>query len=99
MIEFTGATPIPIPIREENGFAFSASETLSLLTSNTRLVILNSPANPCGGVTPKQEFDTLVQGLKQRPDIAILSDEIYDQLLYDDEQHVSLLSAGLKPMQ
>src|SRR3954469_4488631 len=53
MIEFTGARPVPVPVREENGFAFSAEETLSLLTLATRLLILNSPANPTGGVTPK----------------------------------------------
>jgi aspartate aminotransferase len=52
MIEYTGATPIPVPIREENGFAFSADELLSLITPRTRLVIVNSPANPTGGVTP-----------------------------------------------
>jgi len=92
MIEFTGATPIPIPIRESNGFAFSADETLALLTDKTRLVIVNSPANPCGGVTPKSEIDALVAGLKKHPDVAIMSDEIYDRMLYDGEQHVSLLS-------
>ena len=53
MIEFTGARPVPVPIREENGFAFSAAETLGLITPQTRLLILNSPANPTGGVTPK----------------------------------------------
>ena len=57
MIEFTGARPVPIPIREENGFAFSAEETLALITPKTRLIILNSPANPTGGVTPKAEID------------------------------------------
>ncbi|MCF1505458.1 pyridoxal phosphate-dependent aminotransferase [Afifella sp. H1R] len=92
MIEFTGARPVPVPIREENGFAFSAEETLSLLTPDTRLVILNSPANPTGGVTPKAEIDKLVAGLAERPDIAILSDEIYDQMVYDGERHVSLLA-------
>jgi len=92
MIEFTGARPVPIPIREENGFAFSAEETLDLLTPQTRLVILNSPANPCGGVTPRAEIDALVKGLTARPDIAVLSDEIYDQMLYDGEDHVSLLT-------
>ncbi len=92
MIEFTGARPIPVPIREENGFAFSADELLSLITPATRLVILNSPANPCGGVTPKAEVDRLVAGLADRPDIAILSDEIYDRILYDGEEHVCLLS-------
>lgn len=92
MIEFTGATPIPIPIREENGFAFSADETLSLITDKTRLIIVNSPANPCGGVTPKAEIDALVSGLSNHPDVAIMSDEIYDQMLYDGEAHVTLLA-------
>ncbi|MDJ0627829.1 MAG: pyridoxal phosphate-dependent aminotransferase [Rhodobacter sp.] len=92
MIEFTGARPVPVPIREENAFAFSADETLSLITPATRLIILNSPANPCGGVTPRTEIDKLVAGLADRPDIALLSDEIYDQMLYDGEEHVSLLT-------
>ncbi|MEQ9041937.1 MAG: pyridoxal phosphate-dependent aminotransferase [Silicimonas sp.] len=92
MIEFTGATPIPIPIREENGFAFSAEETLALITPKTRLIIVNSPANPCGGVTPKAEVDKLVAGLADHPDVAIMSDEIYDQMLYDGEEHVTLLA-------
>lgn len=92
MIEFTGATPIPIPIREERGFAVSADETLALITDKTRLLILNSPANPCGGVTPKVEIDQLVAGLAAHPEVAILSDEIYDQMLYDGEKHVTLLS-------
>lgn len=92
MIEFTGATPVPVPIRESQGFAISADETLSLITDKTRLIILNSPANPCGGVTPKAEIDKLVAGLAEHPQVAILSDEIYDQMLYDGETHVSLLS-------
>ncbi|MDR6874377.1 aspartate/methionine/tyrosine aminotransferase [Bosea sp. BE125] len=92
MIEYTGATPIPVPIREENGFAFSAEETLSLITPKTRLLIINSPANPTGGVTPKAEVDKLVAGLADFPDVAVMSDEIYDQMLYDGEKHVCLLS-------
>lgn len=92
MIEYTGATPVPVPIREENGFAFSAEETLSLITPKTRLLIVNSPANPTGGVTPKAEVDKLVAGLAQFPDVAVMSDEIYDQMLYDGEKHVCLLS-------
>jgi aspartate aminotransferase len=92
MIEFTGATPIPVPIREENGFAFSAAETLSLIAPRTRLLILNSPANPTGGVTPKAEIDALVAGLADHPDVAILSDEIYSQMSYDGLEHVSLLT-------
>lgn len=92
MIEFTGATPVPVPIREENGFAFSAEETLRLITPRTRLLIVNSPANPTGGVTPKAEVDKLVAGLQKFPRVAIMSDEIYDQMLYDGEEHVCLLN-------
>ena len=85
MIEFTGARPVPVPIREENGFAFSAEETLKLITPQTRLLIVNSPANPTGGVTPKAEIDKLVAGLEKFPDVCIMSDEIYDQMTYDGE--------------
>lgn len=92
MIEFTGATPVAIPIREENQFAFSAEETLALINDKTRLIIINSPANPCGGVTPKAEIDKLVAGLEKFPNVAIMSDEIYDRMTYDGEEHISLLT-------
>ncbi|MEM5470147.1 pyridoxal phosphate-dependent aminotransferase [Hoeflea sp. AS60] len=92
MIEHVGARPVPVPMREENAFAFSAEETLALITPQTRLLILNSPANPTGGVTPKSEIDKLVAGLAAHPQVAILSDEIYDVMTYDDEQHTSLLT-------
>jgi aspartate aminotransferase len=92
MIEFTGARPIPVPMREANGFAFSAAETLDLITPKTRLLIVNSPANPTGGVTPRREVDALVAGLQRFPDVAVMSDEIYDHMVYDGEEHVCLLS-------
>ncbi|MEP9376896.1 pyridoxal phosphate-dependent aminotransferase [Aquabacter sp. CN5-332] len=92
MIEHTGATPIPVPIREENGFAFSAEETLALITPKTRLLIINSPANPTGGVTPKAEIDKLVKGLAAHPHVAIMSDEIYDHFVFDGEKHQTLLA-------
>ena len=92
MIEYTGARPVPIPVREENGFAFSAAETLALMSERARLIILNSPANPTGGVTPKSEIDALVKGLAAFPDAAILSDEIYGQMTYDGFAHQTLLA-------
>ena len=92
MIEFTGANPVPIPMREENGFAFSGDEAALLLSDKTRLVILNSPANPTGGVTPRAEIAKLVAALEAFPKAAILSDEIYDSMTYDGEEHVSLLT-------
>ena len=90
-IRFSGATPIPIPLREQNGFAFSAEEVLSKINERTRLIILNSPANPTGGVVPRGEFDALIEGLCKWPDVAIMSDEIYGQMLYDNREHVSLI--------
>jgi aspartate aminotransferase len=91
VINFSGATAVPVPLREDNGFAFSAEEVLGLITPRTRLLILNSPANPTGGVTPRAEVDRLVEGLAAHPQVAILSDEIYSQMLYDGREHVSLL--------
>ena len=92
MIEYTGASPVPIPVREENGFAFSAEEVLGLISARTRLIILNSPANPTGGVTPKAEIDKFVAGLSRWPDVAVLSDEIYGQMTYDGLAHQTLLA-------
>jgi aspartate aminotransferase len=90
-INYTGATAVPIALREQDGFAFSAADVLSKITAATRLIIINSPANPTGGVTPRTEIDRLVAGLVDHPQVAILSDEIYSQMLYDGREHVSLL--------
>ena len=90
-IEFFGAKAVSIQLREENGFAFSAEEVLAGITERTRLIIVNSPANPTGGVVPRAEFDKLVAGLQAWPDVAIMSDEIYSEMLYDGREHVSLL--------
>ncbi|KZL23252.1 pyridoxal phosphate-dependent aminotransferase [Pseudovibrio sp. WM33] len=91
MIEFTGATPIPVPIREENDFAFSAEETLNLINKRTTLLILNSPANPTGGVTSRAEIEKLVKGLENHPNLPVLSDEIYSRMTYDGLKHTSLM--------
>ncbi len=92
VIRFSGATPVPIPLYERAGFSFSAAEVLDKITSRTRLIIVNSPANPTGGVVPRAEFDRLVAGLEHHPRVAIMSDEIYGEILYDGAEHVSLLS-------
>ena len=92
VIRFSGATPVPIPLHESAGFSFSAAEVLDKITPRTRLIIVNSPANPTGGVVPRAEFDRLVAGLEHHPQVAILSDEIYGEILYDGAEHVSLLS-------
>ncbi|MBR9653600.1 pyridoxal phosphate-dependent aminotransferase [Thalassovita aquimarina] len=92
VIKYSGATPVPIALEEKNGFAFSAEAVLSQITERTRLIIINSPANPTGGVTPKVEIDKLVKGLLDHPHVALMSDEIYSQMLYGGREHVSLLN-------
>ncbi len=92
VIRFSGATPVPIPLYEKAGFSFSAAEVLDKITPRTRLIIINSPANPTGGVVPRAELDRLVAGLEHHPQVAVMSDEIYGEILYDGAEHVSLLS-------
>src|SRR5262249_51365365 len=77
---------------ESRGFSFSADEVLEKITPRTRLLIINSPANPTGGVVPRAELDRLVAGLEKHPHVAVMSDEIYGEILYDGAEHVSLLS-------
>ena len=91
VIRYSGATPVPISLKEENDFAFSADEVLAQITPATRLIIINSPANPTGGVTPRAEIDKLVAGLQDHPHVALMSDEIYSNMLYGGREHVSLL--------
>ncbi|MZR21030.1 aminotransferase class I/II-fold pyridoxal phosphate-dependent enzyme [Sneathiella chungangensis] len=91
MIRYTGATPVAIPLIEENGFSFAADTVLSKITDRTRLIILNTPANPTGGVVPETELEKLASGLKKYPDVYVLSDEIYSRMTYDGEGHCSML--------
>ena len=88
----SGATPVPYPIREEKDFGFDAEEVLSLITPATRLIIINSPANPTGGVVSRAEITKLAHGLAKHPNVAILSDEIYSHQVYDGVDFVSFLS-------
>ncbi len=91
VIEFSGAKAVPIPLHEESGFSFSAEEVLSKITPRTRLIIINSPANPTGGVVPKDELDRLAAGLARHPEVVVLSDEIYARMVYDNVPHASML--------
>jgi aspartate/methionine/tyrosine aminotransferase len=89
VIRFSGAMPVPMPLHESKGFSFDAQEVLGLITPRTRLIIVNSPGNPTGGVVPKAELDRLVAGLARHPQVAIMSDEIYGEMLYEGT-HTSL---------
>jgi aspartate aminotransferase len=91
LIEYSGAKAVPIALHERKGFAFSAEEVLAQITPRTRLMIVNSPANPTGGVVPKLELDRLVRGLEDFPEVAVMSDEIYARMCYDGVPHASML--------
>ncbi|MEZ5817513.1 MAG: pyridoxal phosphate-dependent aminotransferase [Hyphomicrobiaceae bacterium] len=91
MIEYTGAKPVPIVLREENEFAFSADEVLSQITPKTSLIIINTPGNPTGGAVPEAEIRKLVKGLEKHPHVVVMADEIYSQMLYGGREHVSFL--------
>ena len=91
VIEFTGAKAVPIPLYEDSGFSFSAEEVLAKITPRTRLIIVNSPANPTGGIVPRDELDRLVAGLAEHPQVVVLSDEIYARMVYDNVPHASML--------
>lgn len=91
MIHWSGAKAVPYALSEEKGFAFSAEDVLAQITPQTTLLILNTPANPTGGIVPRSEFDALVKGLEAHPHVTVLCDEIYSRQLYDGEEHVSIL--------
>jgi len=91
IIGFTGATPVAMPLEESRGFSFDLDLFRSRLTDRTRLVILNSPQNPTGGVIPKSDLKELADMLRGR-DLLVLSDEIYSRICYRDEPPASIAS-------
>ena len=88
MINFVGATPVPLPIREENAFRLDVDELERLITPRTKLLIVNSPANPTGGVLERSDIERIAR-LAVEHDLIVLSDEIYAEILYSGE-HVSI---------
>ena len=88
MINFTGATPVPIPLREEREFALDVAELASLITPRTKLLIINSPGNPTGGVLSREDLAAIAE-LAVKHDLVVLADEIYSEILYEGE-HVSI---------
>ena len=86
MTRYVGATPVPIPLREELDFRMDVEELRSLVTDRTRLIIFNSPHNPTGSVLTQQDLQTIADIARER-DITILTDEIYGRIVYEGEHH------------
>lgn len=91
MIEFSGATPVPIDLDEAADFSFGAEQVLDRISDRTRLIILNSPSNPTGGIYDRSEIDALIDGLEHHPDVYVMSDEIYSRIVFGDTRHNTLL--------
>lgn len=91
LTRFVGATPVPIPIRMEHEFRLDVEELASLITPRTRLLIINSPANPTGGVLTRSDLERIAE-LAEEHDLWVMTDEIYGRILYDGAEHVSFAS-------
>jgi aspartate/methionine/tyrosine aminotransferase len=89
LVRFAGGTPIPIPIRMEHDFRLDVDELASLITPRTRLLVINSPANPTGGVLTRSDLERIA-ALAEAHDLAVLADEIYGRIVYDGTEHVSI---------
>ena len=95
-INYSEAKAIPIPILEENNFSINIEQIVSLINNKTSLLILNSPGNPTGGLIKKSDLDILVKKLEEFPNLYILSDEIYSQILYDENYNSMLKYSSIK---
>jgi len=93
-VTFVGAKPVPLKLSEEKGFAFSADDLGELITPKTKLIILNSPSNPTGGVLSKAALEGIARVIRERarPDARVYTDEVYEHILFDGEVHNSIAS-------
>jgi len=91
MIQYVGGRAVPIALREERDFALDVNELESLISERTKLIIINSPQNPTGGVLQRKDIEQIANVIGDR-NIMVLSDEIYSRLLFDGGQHFSIMS-------
>src|SRR5213083_2917438 len=95
MINYVGAKAVPIRLREELDFRLDVDELAALINNRTKLIILNSPQNPTGGVLEKKDIDAIARAIGDH-NIAVLSDEIYSRLIFDGEHHSIMSINGMK---
>lgn len=91
MVNFVGAKPVPMPLKEENDFAIDDDDTANKITNKTKMIILNSPENPTGGVLTKDNLEVIADRIKGRDDVLVLTDEVYSQIIYEGK-HQSIAS-------
>jgi len=93
-IEYVGAIPVPLPLREETGFSLTGDDLAPLVTDKTKLVFINFPSNPTGGVATREQLGELAGVIKAqaRPEARVYSDEAYEAIVFDGADHVSIAS-------
>ncbi|MGO8950203.1 MAG: pyridoxal phosphate-dependent aminotransferase [Ktedonobacterales bacterium] len=91
MIQFVGGKAVPIPLEEARGFSLDVDRLCALVGERTRMIILNSPHNPTGGVLPGYDLEAIAAVVRNHPNVVVLSDEIYSRMLYEGE-HTSIAS-------
>ncbi len=94
-IKISGATPVPMPLLEKNGFAFDRKEFEKLITPKTKLIIINSPGNPTGGILSTEDLE-FIADIAKKNDIVVMSDEIYSRIIYEGEFHSIASIPGMK---
>jgi len=96
MVNFVGAKPVPMPLKEENDFSIDNDDTVNKITNKTKMIILNSPENPTGGVLAKDNLEVIADKVKNRDDVFILTDEVYSRILYEGKHHSIASLPGMK---
>jgi aspartate/methionine/tyrosine aminotransferase len=93
-VTYLGAVPRPLQLSEARGFAFGADDLAALVTDRTKVIILNSPSNPTGGVLSEDDLRAIAAVVRERcrPDVRVYSDEVYEHILFDGERHASIAS-------
>lgn len=96
LIKFVEAKPVPIPLREENEFSFDPEYVKEKITKKTKMIVLNSPENPTGGIIPREDLKVLADCLENRDDVFVLSDEIYSKIVYEGKSESISQFPGMK---
>ena len=96
LINFVGAKPVPIPLKEENEFSLDPEYVKKKITKKTKMIILNSPENPTGGVVTREQLKVIVDFIKDRDDVFVLSDEIYSRIIYEGKHESVTQFPGMK---
>ena len=93
-INYVGAVPVPLHLREDLGFSFTGADLEKLITPKTKLIFMNFPSNPTGGVASKEQLEEIAEVIKRKcdPNVRIYSDEIYENILFDGAENYSIAS-------